>query len=192
MNVLTPDDLAELLGLKRKTVIDIYSKQKGFPSPLSQRKPRWLETEVMKFWNGLQTTGSVIKEEEPEQPLTNSLERTKITTNFADFMESVRGAKRRATRKGREFTIDYQSAYNLWLRCDGKCEITGIPFDFTKLINQKARPFSPSIDRIDNSKGYELENVRVVCIAVNVAMNQWGESVLYKIAASLNGRSPNV
>jgi predicted DNA-binding transcriptional regulator AlpA len=49
MNILTPDDLAQMLGLKRKTIIDIYSKQPGFPAPLSQRKPRWLEAEVRRF-----------------------------------------------------------------------------------------------------------------------------------------------
>lgn len=49
MNILTADDLAKMLGLKRKTVIDIYSKQPGFPAPLSLRKPRWLESEVIKF-----------------------------------------------------------------------------------------------------------------------------------------------
>ena len=49
MNVLTPDDLAQILGLKRKTIIDSYTKQVGFPSSLSPRKPRWLESEVRKF-----------------------------------------------------------------------------------------------------------------------------------------------
>lgn len=49
MNILTPDDLAQMLGLKRKTIIDIYSKQPGFPAPLSTRKPRWLESEVRRF-----------------------------------------------------------------------------------------------------------------------------------------------
>ena len=49
MNVLTPDDLASLLGLKRKTVIDHYTKQPGFPAPLSPRRPRWLESEVRRF-----------------------------------------------------------------------------------------------------------------------------------------------
>ena len=49
MNLLTPDDLAQMLGLKRKTIIDSYTKQDGFPASLSQRKPRWLESEVRKF-----------------------------------------------------------------------------------------------------------------------------------------------
>lgn len=49
MDILTPDDLATMLGLKRKTIIDHYTKQPGFPAPLSQRRPRWLESEVRRF-----------------------------------------------------------------------------------------------------------------------------------------------
>lgn len=50
MNVITPDDLAAILGLKRKTIIDLYTKQPGFPAPItSRRKPVWLEDEVRKF-----------------------------------------------------------------------------------------------------------------------------------------------
>lgn len=43
--IITPDQLAELLGISRKTVIDRYSKQPGFPAPVtSAKKPRWLES----------------------------------------------------------------------------------------------------------------------------------------------------
>lgn len=40
MNILTPDDLSQLLGLKRKTIIDVYSKQPGFPAPVHSRPKR--------------------------------------------------------------------------------------------------------------------------------------------------------
>ena len=50
MATVTPDDLARVLGLKRKTIIDLYTKQPGFPAPItSRRKPVWLEDEVRKF-----------------------------------------------------------------------------------------------------------------------------------------------
>ena len=39
-----------------------------------------------------------------------------------------------------------------------------------------------SLDRIDSSKGYTVENCRLVCTAVNLAMNEWGEDVLERIA----------
>ena len=50
MNFLTPDQLAEKLGISRKVIIDRYAKQPGFPNPVTGwRKPVWLEDEVKKF-----------------------------------------------------------------------------------------------------------------------------------------------
>ena len=51
--------------------------------------------------------------------------------------------------------------------------------------NRRENPWAPSIDRIDNSKGYEAGNVRMVCVAANFAMNAWGEEALYELAASM-------
>lgn len=48
---VSPEDLAKMLHLSRKTVIDSYTKQQGFPKSVTgQRKPRWLESEVRKFF----------------------------------------------------------------------------------------------------------------------------------------------
>ena len=50
MNFLTPDQLAEKLGISRKAIIDRYAKQPGFPNSVTGwRKPVWLEDEVKKF-----------------------------------------------------------------------------------------------------------------------------------------------
>ena len=46
----------------------------------------------------------------------------------------------------------------------------------------------PSIDRINATKGYTKDNVRIVCLAANVAMMQWGENVLYIMAQSIYER----
>ncbi len=43
-------------------------------------------------------------------------------------------------------------------------------------------PWAPSVDRIDSSKGYVPGNVRLVCVAANLAMNEWGEDVLARVA----------
>jgi predicted DNA-binding transcriptional regulator AlpA len=50
MKILTVDDLAALLRLRRKTVLDLYTKQPGFPANIATpRKPAWLEEDVHKF-----------------------------------------------------------------------------------------------------------------------------------------------
>lgn len=51
----------------------------------------------------------------------------------------------------------------------GRCAISGIPFVF-----EKNNPLAPSVDRIDSRLGYTLENVRVVCQAINLGALHWG------------------
>lgn len=46
------------------------------------------------------------------------------------------------------------------------------------------RPYAPSLDRIDPGRGYEPDNVRLVCAVANFAMNAWGlEPVLHMARA---------
>lgn len=106
--------------------------------------------------------------------------------NFYKFMLSVRGARKRAALKGWNCALSDADALVLWRRCGGRCELTGIEFDFEAAGGKhQRRPYAPSIDRRDNSLGYVPGNVRVVCVAVNIAMNQWGEDVLHRLAVSL-------
>lgn len=64
----------------------------------------------------------------------------------------------------------------------GRCEITGLPFTLHKPEGYRRRPYAPSVDRIDASKPYQDDNVRVVCVCVNYALNEWGEKVLRQMA----------
>ena len=51
MKLIDPDELAHMLGMSRKTVVDSYVKQQGFPQSVTGwRKPRWLEDAVLEFW----------------------------------------------------------------------------------------------------------------------------------------------
>jgi hypothetical protein len=73
----------------------------------------------------------------------------------------------------------------LWNRAGGRCEVTGIPFTWERYRNCIKRPWAASVDRVDNSKGYEFENCRLVCAAVNLALNEFGDDVLIRIAQAL-------
>jgi hypothetical protein len=78
----------------------------------------------------------------------------------------------------------------LWLECGGRCLLSGIEFDMTP-FSGKRRPFAPSIDRIDPSRGYSKGNCRLVCVAVNYAMSDWGLAVLKRIAVAILERNPS-
>jgi hypothetical protein len=82
-------------------------------------------------------------------------------------------------------SIDEQDIINMLERSNYACEVTWIPFDISKHKTFRVRPWAPSVDRIDSTKGYTKENCRVVCAAVNSAMNQYGEDLLLVIARGL-------
>lgn len=60
----------------------------------------------------------------------------------------------------------------------GHCELTGLPF------KKECGPVTfdtPSIDRIIPAIGYVYTNIRIVCFAMNVALHNWGEEVLFRV-----------
>lgn len=101
-----------------------------------------------------------------------------------------RGAKSRALAKGVPFLLDKQDIYDLLTRTEGRCEITGVPFSLVK-GNGRRMPFSPSLDRIDSKKLYEPSNCRIVCIAANIALQDWGESVFKALAVGYVEKQKN-
>ena len=68
----------------------------------------------------------------------------------------------------------------------GVCELTKLPFSLENLTNHKTNPYAPSLDRINsNIKEYSPENTRVVLLAVNLALNQWGCETISPIIKKL-------
>jgi len=84
--------------------------------------------------------------------------------------------RKRALRKKNDMNISFFDFKNIIKRSNGCCEITGIQFNLETKNSHKGlwEPFHPSIDRINNGLGYSKENIRLVCVAVNVALHQWG------------------
>lgn len=82
--------------------------------------------------------------------------------------------KIRAGKRNLEFDLDnhvdeIQERIN-----NGFCELTGYPFNkgLGRLFD------TPSIDRIDPSKGYVYENIRIVLNLINASLGDWGEEKL--------------
>lgn len=88
-------------------------------------------------------------------------------------------AQRRSKQKQLECTITRQwieNKINL-----GKCEITQLPFT----LDIKKGPWTPSLDRIDNTKGYTEENVKVVVCIYNFAKNQYTHQDVITLAKAI-------
>ena len=92
-------------------------------------------------------------------------------------------AKRRAHSKGWSFSLTLDDLRAMWWDQNGRCSLSGLEFHEERFPDVQVRqPFGPSLDREQNSKGYDLDNVRLVCAAVNFARGQWGDDVLRQVA----------
>lgn len=101
------------------------------------------------------------------------------TTAKVRLRELLGVARKRATKSGLPFTITLDWALEAFQRQEGKCLLTGIllTFDRNPYGMRFYRPYSPSLDQIEPGKGYTPENTRLVCVAVNLALNRFGEDV---------------
>jgi hypothetical protein len=83
-------------------------------------------------------------------------------------------SKSRARRHSLPFDLDMS-----WVMdriSVGKCELTGIDFDFAKAPNDWCyNPCSPSIDQIVAGGGYKKSNCRMIITALNNALSQYGD-----------------
>jgi hypothetical protein len=94
-------------------------------------------------------------------------------------------ARKRAVQRNYDFSIDLA-----WVRAKlekGVCDLTGIPFVMDTRRLEHRNPYSPSLDRRDNTKGYTKENCRVILWALNMGFADWGQEIYLKIARSLIG-----
>lgn len=94
--------------------------------------------------------------------------------------------KHKAKKEGKTFNLDLA-----WIKQElakGKCSVTNMP-----LVKPTYRPgkrgsqgaWSPSIDRIDNSKGYTKSNCRIVVWMYNLAKNNYGDRDIVKMSIAL-------
>lgn len=84
--------------------------------------------------------------------------------NFEYHLQMLLNAsKQRAILKNREHSITLKDIKELYPK-DGKCPVFGFDLEFN---NKGFRETSPSIDRIDSSKGYTKDNIQIISWKAN-------------------------
>ncbi len=90
-------------------------------------------------------------------------------------------AKNRAEKSDLPFDIDLNYLVELWDLNEGKCCLTGLPFQLDNSEKGKTNPETVSIDKIIPKLGYTKGNVRLVCYQINIALSEYGEEQLERM-----------
>jgi hypothetical protein len=97
--------------------------------------------------------------------------------------DAVKGARQRAKVRGLNFDIDVDWVLAQAEKQRHRCALTGIPFLAPVKSASSRSPFAPSLDRIEPSKGYTKDNLRIVVLAVNVMMLDWGCDLFERVVS---------
>lgn len=87
--------------------------------------------------------------------------------------------KERSNRRGHNFSLPIEHAWDLFEKQGQKCALTGLPISFGKWNEET----TASLDRIDNSRGYEKDNVQWVHKDVNIMRNVYSIEYFKEICA---------
>ncbi len=107
-------------------------------------------------------------------------QRKYVSSRKGRLAKCLGDARKRARRRGQEFGLDRKWLSERFTRCS----VTGIEFSY-----EPNSPFLPSIDRIDNSRGYTRDNCRVVCWIYNCARGRFTDEDVLKMASCLLSRN---
>lgn len=107
---------------------------------------------------------------------------------YRAHMRAYYYATARAKRAGHAIMerIEFESMVK---RAAGRCEVTGIEFSTDRPRHRSKALWGPSLDRVSSRGPYTYANCRLVCTAVNLALNEFGLDTLRVIAAALSARS---
>ena len=95
------------------------------------------------------------------------------------LLEMYQSAKTRAKRKGLDFKLNPDD-----LTLPDKCPVLGIPLIVSE---ETASNNSPTIDRIDNSKGYIPGNIIIISFKANTIKNTASIEDLQKVLTFYQG-----
>jgi hypothetical protein len=83
----------------------------------------------------------------------------------------------KAKQRGLIFEVTAQELWDLFEFQEHKCALSGVPITLTTEINEQSNinreKVTASLDRVDNSKGYTIDNVQWVHKTINAMRRQY-------------------
>jgi hypothetical protein len=94
-------------------------------------------------------------------------------SGFRWYMKNI---KRNSKKRNHTYDVDIEYLEMIWKEQDGICPFTKEKLQLkTHSDDRFSTPYSASIDRIDNSKGYIKGNIRFVALMFNYARNKFSD-----------------
>ena len=94
-------------------------------------------------------------------------------------------ARKSASKRGIEFSLEKQDIVNLWGKQKGLCAVSKIPLSLEHGSAANHNLLKLSVDRINNNEGYHLSNVHLVTWQVNCAKGTGSLEDLIKMAQGI-------
>lgn len=106
---------------------------------------------------------------------------------FKDVSGTIMGKIRRnAENRNLKVEVSPEFLYNLYIRQDKKCTLTGLDISLEK--TNKRHSCNASLDRIDSSKGYTEENVQWVHQDVNFMKQDFNQTYFIDICKKVSSK----
>lgn len=101
---------------------------------------------------------------------------------YNHVVRSANGDKRRSI----PLTLTKEEAWDLFLKQDKKCALTGLELHFPE---KNHMPYTASLDRIDSSKGYTISNVQWVHKDINMMKRIYDQDYFIEMCTLVAKRS---
>lgn len=94
-------------------------------------------------------------------------------------------SRQSANKKSFKCELTLDNLLELWYKQGGRCSKTKFKLTLDVGTQANKNPRGPSIDRINNDKGYTLDNIQLVCIQYNLAKNRFTDEDTLEMAKAL-------
>lgn len=141
---------------------------------------RQIKNGRVKFFCSQSCSTKMSNKENPRKGNIKNIIPNNLRDEFTPFRHFIIKSKNRDKLKNRETKLTVELLKILWEKQNGICPITS-----WKLILPESSkgfktylPSNASIDRLDNSLGYTIDNVRFVAVIANLARNLFTDEQL--------------
>lgn len=106
----------------------------------------------------------------------------------------LHGVLRRAETRHRErwpddpLILTHAQVIDLWRKQNGRCVLSGIEMTWGQ---GSTKATSVSVDRIDSKRGYHLDNIRLICTAINAFRGNGTDAEMVLMAMTIVAYAKN-